>query len=346
MSHKVEELVKHLAPEDDVRHLRSEVERLKKALSDRKKDSGLISESMVEVLAAIEEAKPTPLVYKTPKSLKVERPVVLVAHATDWHIGEVVQPEHVEEFGSANFALAQARVEKFAGNLIRSAELARASYAVPTLHVVGTADWVSGGIHEELIRTNEFPEPVQAVKSGYLLGAFIERLAPHFESVVVDVLPAGNHDRITRKPQASEGALNSWGYVVGKIAEQYVSRLRNVKYRLHVGLSTVIEVNGRRYLIAHGDGIQGTWGIPYYGIERQKQKEAMARMNMDASKHFDKIVIGHFHSALDHEHWMIGGSLTGTNAFDHKCGRHSRPHQTSWFVHPEHGEFGFTRWWL
>jgi len=24
----------------------------------------------------------------------------------------------------------------------------------------------------------------------------------------------------------------------------------------------------------------------------------------------------------------------------------SEPHQTSWMVHPEHGQFDFTRWWL
>jgi hypothetical protein len=99
-------------------------------------------------------------------------------------------------------------------------------------------------------------------------------------------------------------------------------------------------------LTSHGDGILGTWGIPFYGIERKKQREAMARMNMPIDKHFDKIVIGHFHSAVNHEHWMIGGSLSGTTEFDHKMGRHSLPHQTAWFVHPRHGEFDWSRWWL
>src|SRR3546814_1528056 len=44
--------------------------------------------------------------------------------------------------------------------------------------------------------------------------------------------------------------------------------------------------------------------------------------------------------------WQLGGSLSGTNAFDHANGRHCKAHQTGWFVHPEHGEFDWTRWWL
>lgn len=68
--------------------------------------------------------------------------------------------------------------------------------------------------------------------------------------------------------------------------------------------------------------------------------------NMDESKRHHKMVIGHFHSALNQQDWMIGGSLSGTDANDHKEGRHSLPHQTAWFVHPSHGEFSWTRFWL
>lgn len=40
-----------------------------------------------------------------------------------------------------------------------------------------------------------------------------------------------------------------------------------------------------------------------------------------------------------------GMSLTraATDANDHNNGRKSDPHQTAWFVHPEHGEFDWTR---
>jgi hypothetical protein len=343
----VSSLVAQHAPTDEVRHLKDEVTRLKGILNQRKLASGQITDSMEEVLAAVKTAKVLPQTYHGPtKGLKVDSPVVQVAQVTDWHIGEVTDPDQTEGFGATNYEIATQRVGKFGAQLVQKAELARNAYQVDECHVLGTADWVSGDIHEELSRTNEFPAPVAAVKSGFLLGSFIARLAPHYKQVTVDLITAGNHDRITRKPQSADGGLNSWGYVVCEIAKRHVADLPNVRVRVHTALSAIVEVAGARYLIAHGHGIQGTWGIPFYGIERRKQREAMARMNMDPALHFDKIVIGHFHEALNHQHWLIGGSLSGTTAFDHEQGRHARPHQTAWFVHPKHGEFDWLRFWL
>jgi hypothetical protein len=334
-----------MPPTETERHLKSENARLQAIVDRRKRDSGQINEAMSDVLAAVGTETPPKIVIDR-RPAKVESNITHVVHLTDWHIGEMVPAEHTEGFGEANYGLACSRIESLANKIIKQTDLMRNAYKVDTCHIVGTADWVSGDIHEELVRTNEFPAPVQAVNAGFLLGRFIASLAGHFENIKVDLLTAGNHDRLTRKPQSADGGLNSYGYIVTEIAKQRLKECENVECKIHIPLSTVIEVAGQRYLIAHGDGIKGTWGIPFYGIERKKQKEAMARMNMTPDKHFDKIVIGHFHTALNHEHWLIGGSLTGTNEFDHKEGRHSHPHQTAWFIHPKHGEFAWQRWWL
>lgn len=333
-------------PAPEVEHLREELARMAAQLGARKKNQGLISEAMASVLKSVQQEAPPRLQFKLPKKSVVVSPVTHAVHITDWHIGQVTNAAHIEQFGEFDHAIAVRRVGQFGQAVIDKTQVMRSAYNVEECHVIGTADWVSGGIHDELIRTEEFPVPVQAVKAGYLLGNFIAGLSAHFKRVKVDLLTAGNHDRITRKPQAEDGGLNSWGYVACEIARQAVQAIPNVELKVHVALNTVIEVGGQRYLIAHGHGIKGTWGIPFYGIERKKQKEAMARMNMPVEKHFDRIVIGHFHTGLNHEHWMIGGSLTGTTAFDHQEGRHSKAHQTSWFVHPRHGEFDWSRWWL
>lgn len=335
-----------LPPTDEAQHLKAEVSRLNKILQGRKKDAGRIQDAMTDVLAAVPKAKPPKLEMTPARKVLVDSPVVQVVQATDWHIGEVVTKEHTEEFGETNYAIACSRVGKFGHSIIKHAENLRKSYTIDECHILHTGDHISGDIHEELVRTNEFPAPVQAVKSGFLLGAFIAGVAAHFPKVSVDLITAGNHDRITRKPQSADGGLNSWGYVVCEIARQHVAALPNVKVRVHTALSAIVPVANQRYLISHGDGIMGTFGLPYYGFERRKQREAMARMNMPEDKHFHKIILGHFHAAVNHEHWMIGGSLSGTTEFDHKQGRHSKPHQTSWLVHPKHGEFAWTRWWL
>lgn len=334
-------------PNDEVRHLRAENERLIATLNARKQTSGQISEAMTDVIAGVKIAKPPVIQYDSAKaSSLVQSPVTHVIQATDWHIGQTTDATQVEEFGEFNYLTAQRRVGTFGTAVINKTKLMRNAYKCDDAVVLGTADWCSGSIHDELIRTEEFGPPMQAVKAGFLLGAFLVGLAPHFKTVRAEILTTGNHDRITRKPQCEDGGINSWGYIVASIAQQYVSAVPNIKFKMHTSLSAVVQIENLRYLIMHGDGIIGTFGIPFYGIERRKQREAMARMNMPDATHFDSIVLGHFHTALNHEHWIVGGSLTGTTAFDHKCGRHSRAHQTSWFVHPKHGAFDWSRWWL
>ena len=274
------------------------------------------------------------------------RPVTLVIQLTDWHIGLVTPKGMIEGFNEFSWAVAQGRVAKLAKSIRKYTDVLRAGYTVDECVVLCTGDYVSGDIHDGLVRSNEFQAPVQAVKAGRLLTAFLQDMASLFPVVRVDFIAPGNHDRLSKKPQAQLGGENSWGYVVGSLAEALLEKQPNLEFNLYPSMQEIVEVAGRRYLIGHGDGILGTWGIPFYGIERKVSRESKARMNMPEHRHFHKIVIGHFHTGLDHPDWFVGGSLSGTDENDHKQGRHMPAHQTSWVVHPEHGEFGFTRWFL
>lgn len=339
-----------LDPSPAVRHLKTQVSTLSSQLNAEKQHRGALVDAFAEVARAVPKAKTRPIIYKGGPVRQSDSPVIHLVHLTDWHIGQTTDPQYVEEFGENNWAIHQKRVQMLQDKVIRMTELQRKAYTVDELVVIHTGDYVSGDIHSELLQTNEFPAPVQAVNAGFLLGEFLMSMTPHFKKVRVHLLTTDNHGRITRKPQCEDGGLNNWGYVTAHISKQYVSAQKNIEINIHSGTSTIIAVGPERYLAAHGDGIQGTWGIPFYGIERKKQREAMARMNMGDDKKFTKILIGHFHTALNHEHWIIGGSLTGTGSYDHKEGRHSDPHQTSWFVHTGqdgkggHGEFAWTRW--
>jgi hypothetical protein len=90
----------------------------------------------------------------------------------------------------------------------------------------------------------------------------------------------------------------------------------------------------------------GWAGFPYYGIERKAAREALKRMNGPDLTKFDRIIMGHWHAPLLHPHYWIGGSVSGTDAYDHKSGRQAEPQQTSWLVHPKWSEFDFVPWRL
>jgi len=331
------------APEADVVYLRARIAELETKQQREREATGEAMEIVHALQSAIEQARPVKMQYReTPSSLAE---CTHVLHLTDWHYGAVTQRDEVDGFGEFNPDIAEKRIRRLGECIIKKTIAQRAGYCVPHLRIIGTADFISGGIHQELLVTNAFPEPVQAVKCGYAMGALFAMFSPHFATVSVDLVTLDNHGRLTKKPQAAEGGLNNWCYVVAEIAKRHVQSLDNVTVRVHAKPSALIAVGPERYLAFHGHQIKGWGGIPYYGLDRRVAMEAVKRMGLPEVA-FTKLVSGHLHHALNGMTWNLGGSLSGTDSFDHSCGRHAKPHQTAWFVHPEHGEFDFTRWWI
>lgn len=330
-------------PSADVVFLRKRVAELEQKRATERHATGEAMEIIHALTDAIQLARPPKMQY-APQG-DSESACTHVLHITDWHYGAVTKRDEVDGFGEFNPDIAETRIKFLAQSIIRKTEAQRHGYNVPNLHIIGTADFISGGIHDELRVTNAFPEPVQAVKCGYALGAMIAMVAPYFERVAVDIVTLDNHGRLTKKPQAAEGGLNNWCYVVAEIAKRHVAEFANVTMNIHAKPSALVAVGPERYLCFHGHQIKGWSGIPYYGLDRRVAMEAVKRMGLP-SVAFTKLISGHLHHALNGMTWNLGGSLSGTDAFDHSCGRHAKPHQTGWFVHPKHGEFDFTRWWL
>ena len=341
----IEEMKHKLSPE--MKALHSENQALRSELAEAKRASGEVSVIMDDVLSAVQQAERVKIEARSSGGkTKVEAPCSHVIHLTDLHIGQVTKPEQVEDLGEYNYAIATARMKTLAEKVIAKTDVQRSGYNVTEAVILGTGDWVSGDIHPELQFTNEFPAPVQAVKAGYLLGAFFMALAPHFKSIRAEMITLDNHGRLTRKPQASDGGLNNWGYVSSAIAKEYCRNQPNITVNVHAQPCKIVQVETERYLIFHGHQMRGWAGKPYYGFDQRLLKEALKRMNMSEQVKFTKMVFGHFHDAAMSGWWTLGGSVSGTDANDHNQGRFARPHQTSWFVHSKHGEFDFSKWWL
>lgn len=344
MGRSIDQFKSTFSPDQEVEHLRSEVAALETRLVAERKITGEARVQLLELTHAIEAAEPGRMKYD-PKTAVKDSPLTCVLHLTDLHNGEITKREEVDGFGEFNPELFTSRLEVLGQRLIKFIQVQRSGYHIPTLHILGTGDYVSGDIHQELQVTNAYPTPVQAVRAGYDLTALIAMLAPHFETIKSDWITSDNHGRMTRKNQAAEGGLNNWGYVVAHVIQQGASKLSNVSVNIHAKPSALVPIGSERYLCFHGHEIKGWAGLPYYGFDRRAAMEAVKRMG-DQDATFTKMVFGHFHVAVSTLLYNSGGSLSGTNAFDHACGRHAKAHQTTWLVHPEHGEFAFTRWWL
>lgn len=334
------------------KELRRKLREKDSILEGYKKTHGKMELFFEEIRSLIPRVAPTPVIYNPKQDYRVKRPVYHVAQITDWHYGAVQDPDEIEGFGVFSPTICEERAIKYAKKLIDRVTLQRHNMRVDELHIIETGDMISGDIHQELTTTNAFPVPEQVVLVSDLLARFIGMLAQHYKKVVVHYLVADNHSRKTRKPQSKQEGLNSENFIIGHYTADMLKEQQNVVFNLYPQYEKVISIANMQYLIMHGHSLRGWMGIPWYSFQRHVGKEATARMSqiMDAPDlvtaaakiGFHKLITGHFHTPFNHPLYSCSASMSGTDAYDHKDGRHAKPGQSSWFVHPEHGEFDRT----
>jgi len=313
---------------------------LESANKDLRLKIGAQKELGNEIGAALKAADKFPrYTYAKPQVTKL--PVEPAIMLSDWHIGEVIQKDEMEGFNEFNQQIAEDRIFGIVDSFLKWVEVQRKIYNITKLSVIALGDWVSGNIHAELLATNEFPLPVQTAKAGMLFGEVLCRLSSHFEAVVVNEVGADNHGRLQPKPQAKQKSSNSMSYLVHNIANQYSGKQGNITYIEAAGIKMIAEIAGHNFLLEHGDTVKAYMGIPYYGMNRERGREAIKRMG--TAKEFDYMGIGHWHvPGFIEGAVIVNGSLSGTTEFDHSVGRHADPCQVAFMVHPKHGVFNWT----
>ena len=335
-----------LKPPERILALQAERDQIAAAYKEYKREHGQLEQLMAEVLMVVPQIKPLAKLYSPSKTADPKTAYAEVVHITDSHYGAIQEADEVEGFGEYSPEISRARQLGLITDVLEWTEIHRKGYKIESCHILCTGDMISGDIHDELKVTNAFPAPRQAVESAGILAEQVAMLAPHFQKIVVEIITLDNHGRLTRKSQSKQGGLNNWMYVVASMAKVLLSEHENVVVNIHAMPQKVVNVNGRRYLLCHGHEVSGWMGFPYYGIERKAAREAIKRMNGPDVTKFNKIVMGHWHAPMAHPYFWIGGSVSGTDTYDHQAGRQAAPQQVSWLIHPKWGEFDRTEWGL
>ena len=334
--------------------LESQIKEKEQILEGYKKEHGKLEVFFNNVIANISPVVTLPQVYFDPVSgTKSLSSTTAVIQISDAHMGAVQLPDEIEGFNEFNSEICEHRQVNYAVDFIKWVGVHRHGYKINECAVLVTGDLISGDIHDELKITNEFPITVQVCRASEVLCKQIALLAPHFKKVTVHFIVADNHSRLTKKPQAKDEGTNSMNYLVGMMAKQYLVKHENVEFNIYPMFEKVIHVENLQYMICHSHGIQSWMGIPWYSIERKVGKESQARMqiimrDIERAKDvgFHRYIFGHFHTPFDSELYACCGSVSGTDAYDHKNGRYSRPSQVAWMVHQKNGEFNRTNFKL
>jgi hypothetical protein len=341
----METLDKFLESESEkVKELRSQIAEKDRIMDAYQKEHGRLEIFFSSILASVSAISPSPVVY-VPSEQTDKTEIEGVVHITDMHMGAVQEASEIEGFNEYSPEICEARCMDFVRRFNRYTDRKRLSYTVNNCSVLVTGDLISGDIHHELSVTNAFPVTVQVVRAAQVLAAQLATLAQNFMRVTVHFISADNHSRLTKKPQAKQEGINSLNYLVGVLAQAYVKDHTNVEFNIYPQHEKVITVLNRNYLISHGHAMKAWLGIPYYAADRKLGKEFTARMQliMDhklkaAEIGFHKMITGHFHTPINTPQYQFGGSVQGTDAYDHKDGRFAVPSQACWFVHPKYKE--------
>lgn len=327
--------------DEEKEHLRAKYEVAARQLKRLVRKEEREAEHTAEVIQAVKTLEPLPKVNFI-RSKKSDTPMSALLHLTDWHTGERIRKKETEGWGNFDWEIQQDRVlQQLVPRFLDWLETQRSGYLIEEIIMLCTADFISGDIHDELRRTNEFPIPVQTANAGDLLGHVARELARHCDRLRVIEVGADNHSRLVQKPQAKEKTENSMSYLVYHILNKELSQLSNVTVERAEGPKLIFEAGPSKLpiLAEHGDSVKSWMSIPFYGMEREVAREAKRRM---FGQGFKFVMMGHWHAPVfaPYSPIVVGGSLTGTSEYDHLCGRMAPPVQTAMLV-GKRGLFGF-----
>lgn len=268
------------------------------------------------------------LTIPTKKSSNNKQEAVLVL--SDFHCGEVIKPEEVNNINQYNVEIMKKRIDKIFYYALYYCK----KFEIDKIHLLFLGDLMSGSIHPELVRTNELND----VEALFLLQSLITEkilsIESQFKKISCEFL-VGNHTRISdgnngTKLQWKSSSVVNWEYVLGKQIQLYFDLVQknNKEKKIDINISNslfkVKDIAGRKFLITHGHMLSGGSnsfaGIPYYGLSMSSAKLFGALYTIDdIEQEFQDIIIGHLHTSarvkITTGSLYINGSLIGTGEY-------------------------------
>ena len=234
-----------------------------------------------------------------------------VALFSDAHIEETVKAASVMGLNEYNIKIARERIEKYFANLVSCLNTDKVEY----LLFASLGDTISGFIHEELSQSNELTPLEATFEAQNLIYNGLKYICENTELKRIKFVGiVGNHSRITKKIQHSNGYKMSYEWLMYKNIEKQ-AEIEGLPIEFDIPESEMaIEdtSDGKRFLFIHGFQIKGSGNGTVCGIY-----PSLGRLSLKYGKVYkqDKIYLGHFHSCISIPNAVVNGSIIGYNSF-------------------------------
>lgn len=321
--------------------LRDEIARLKTELRAAYR-AGHEEDAVLGIIGAMAAAPANPPAWVNapkPKRKGGTTPEVPVVNWSDWHYGEVIQPGAVNGFNAFNSEIAESRVRRLVESTI---DLCKnhgpGEYPGIVVNLLG--DFISGGLHPELAKSDEHARIPAALRVRDLLVTCFDRLLEEFDHVFVPCT-SGNHGRDTPKPEYKGYLHHNFDWLVYQLLHRHYEKERRIQFLIEPSNEAYYSVYGLRILAMHGDmlGVKGGDGIigALGPISRGEIKTRGQATSL--GRPYDLLIIGHWHQELWLPRAVVNNALKGFDEYakDSLRAVPSAPTQTLFFVHPKRG---------
>lgn len=281
---------------DELARLRTELKQAARNAADE-----------ADVLAAIgrmaaHDAAP-PAWLTTPPAVRRKgkaTPEVPVALWSDRHYGEVVNPDEVNGVNAFSPEVARRRIKRLVDGTV---DLCRHHMGgeYPGIVVALLGDFISGGLHPELLRTDEENRIEATLSIVDILTGALTRMADEFGHVFVPAVP-GNHGRMTQRPEFKEYHKGNFDWMAYQLVARHFERGGDdrVKFLIPSSGDALFRVYGIRMMATHGDmlGVKGGDGIIGAIGPIMRGEIKMRGQQTSLGRAYDLLLMGHWHQAL------------------------------------------------
>lgn len=326
--------------EAEVIHLREERDHARKTARLSSKQHGIFKAVVKEMERRVQPFKALPPARDVkPRKDTIEEHVVM--HLSDGHHDQIVSREESGGFEEYNFPISCRRAENYVDTLLDwTMQTLSPRFNFKVCTVLAYGDHTSGEIHGHVARSQFRNQFKNSFAIGQLHALMYRDLAPHYDQINVVYLP-GNHGRRSTKKDY-HGAHDNWDYLVAEIARLHCQDVPNVNFLIPNAFSVNIDINGVGFNLSHGDDVQGSLGIPFYGmVRRQKGLIALNSMN-GGGQRIRYFCMGHHHvqgalADCDGE-LVLNGAWVGTDSYAfNRFSGYREPSQLIHGVNPKHG---------
>lgn len=268
------------------------------------------------------------------KSPKVKSEATAVVLASDWHVGEFIDPSTIDGVNSYNEDIVNRRATQFFQHTVRLVEIFKKDIEIKTLILALLGDFISNTIHEDLQETNTMLPALEISLAQDLLVSGIQFILDNTDLDLVIPCHSGNHGRMTKKQRISSEAGNSLEYVMYMNIQKHFKNNPRVKMIVSKGYFSHINVYDRIIRFHHGHNISYGGGVGGVTIPINK---AIAQWNKTKNVSID--CFGHFHQFTDGGYWVCNGSMIGFNNYAQSIkATYEEPKQTFFLLDAKRGK--------